>query len=144
MTERKPAGMSFESWIDQQIRDAQERGEFDNLPGKGKPIKGLDQPHDEMWWVRQLMVREELSFTPPALKLRQEVDEARAKMAAATSEADVRAILSEVNEKIREVNRKPLDGPPTTIMPFDVERTVARWHERRREESTGASADAGG
>jgi DnaJ family protein C protein 28 len=28
----------WESWIDQQIREAQERGAFDDLPGKGKPL----------------------------------------------------------------------------------------------------------
>jgi DnaJ family protein C protein 28 len=28
----------WESWIDEQIREAQERGQFDNLPGKGKPL----------------------------------------------------------------------------------------------------------
>jgi hypothetical protein len=38
MTERKPPGMSFESWVDKQIREATERGEFDGLPGAGKPI----------------------------------------------------------------------------------------------------------
>ena len=38
MTERKPPGMSFTSWIDQQINEATERGLFDNLPGAGKPL----------------------------------------------------------------------------------------------------------
>jgi hypothetical protein len=38
MTERKPAGMSFTSWIDQQIDEARERGAFGNLPGAGKPL----------------------------------------------------------------------------------------------------------
>jgi hypothetical protein len=31
MTERKPPGMSFTSWIDQQISGAEERGAFDDL-----------------------------------------------------------------------------------------------------------------
>lgn len=46
MTDRKPSGASFESWIDRQIREARERGDFDNLPGAGKRIPGLDQPYD--------------------------------------------------------------------------------------------------
>ena len=33
-----------ESWIDQQIREAQERGEFDNLPGKGRPLDLTPNP----------------------------------------------------------------------------------------------------
>ncbi|MEV0587999.1 DUF1992 domain-containing protein [Nonomuraea sp. NPDC050310] len=32
--------MPFKTWIDRQIREATERGEFDNLPGTGKPIPG--------------------------------------------------------------------------------------------------------
>jgi DnaJ family protein C protein 28 len=34
-----------ESWIDQQIREAQERGQFDNLPGKGKPLDLTPNPY---------------------------------------------------------------------------------------------------
>ncbi len=53
MTERKPAGASVETWIDAQIRDAQERGAFENLPGTGKPIPDLDQPYDPNRWIKQ-------------------------------------------------------------------------------------------
>jgi DnaJ family protein C protein 28 len=35
----------WEKWIDQQIREAQERGEFDNLPGKGKPLDLTPNPY---------------------------------------------------------------------------------------------------
>jgi DnaJ homolog subfamily C member 28 len=35
----------WESWIDQQIREAQDRGEFDNLPGKGKPLDLAPNPY---------------------------------------------------------------------------------------------------
>ncbi|MEV4218944.1 DUF1992 domain-containing protein [Nonomuraea sp. NPDC049725] len=52
MTERKPGGMQFESWVDRQIREAQERGEFDDLPGAGKPLPGADKPYDEHWWIK--------------------------------------------------------------------------------------------
>lgn len=138
MTKRKPAHMKFETWVDQQIREAQERGEFDNLPGKGKPIKDLHEPYDELWWIRQKLERENISYTPPNLALGKQIEDARERMAAASSEAEVRNILEVINERIREANRKPQDGPPTTVMPFDVERTVAKWHERRSA-SSGAS-----
>jgi hypothetical protein len=52
--------MGFESWIDRQIREAEERGEFDNLPGAGKPLKDLDKPQDADWWVKRLIARENL------------------------------------------------------------------------------------
>ena len=34
----------WESWIDQEIREAQECGKFDNLPGRGKPIDLTPNP----------------------------------------------------------------------------------------------------
>jgi DnaJ homolog subfamily C member 28 len=35
--------VAYESWVDQQIRRAQERGAFDNLRGKGQPLAPDDQ-----------------------------------------------------------------------------------------------------
>ncbi|HEX9682963.1 MAG TPA: DnaJ family domain-containing protein [Acidimicrobiales bacterium] len=46
MTDRKPPHATWESWIDRQIRAGLERGAFDDLPGRGKRIAGLDQPSD--------------------------------------------------------------------------------------------------
>ncbi|MEA2694022.1 MAG: hypothetical protein QOJ16_3409 [Acidobacteriota bacterium] len=43
------------------IREAMENGEFDNLPGLGKPIPDIDEPYDPMWWVKQWFRREKLA-----------------------------------------------------------------------------------
>ena len=67
MTERKPPGIGFGTWVERQIREAAERGEFDNLPGAGKPIADLDKPHDELWWVKDKLRREHLSYLPPTI-----------------------------------------------------------------------------
>jgi hypothetical protein len=127
-TQRKPPGLSFESWVDRQIRDASDRGEFDDLPGRGKPIEDLDQPADEMWWIRRKMQRENLSYLPPTLALRKEVEDGRADASRARSEAEVRRIVTALNDKIRAANRVPLAGPPLNLALFDVEAVVRRWH----------------
>jgi hypothetical protein len=131
MTERKPAGMSFESWIDKQIREATERGEFDNLPGAGKPIPGLGKRRDEMWWVRDKMRREQLTFTHPTFALRKAAEVARTEAMAATSEAAVRDIVAEINKQIVEAIKRPSLGPPLNLMPFDVERVLQEWREQK-------------
>ena len=60
-------------WVDLQVRRAMERGEFDDLPGAGKPIRGLDGNHDPNWWVKSLIEREQITgVLPPALALRKE------------------------------------------------------------------------
>lgn len=127
MTERKPPGVSWETWIDRQIREAQERGDFDDLPGKGRPLADLDRPHDELWWVNKLLAREEVRGAPPTLAIRRAREEALERVAAARTETEVRAVLEAVNEKIRQVNRLGAEGPPSTVMPVDVEEAVLRW-----------------
>ena len=48
--------MGFD-FVEEQIRLAQERGDFDNLPGAGKPIENLDRPYDPNWWARDFAKR---------------------------------------------------------------------------------------
>jgi Domain of unknown function (DUF1992) len=131
MTERKPPGIGFQAWVERQIREAMERGEFDNLPGAGKPLPDLDKPHDELWWVKDKLRREQLSYLPPTLALRKEAEDALAAALGARSERQVRRILAAINRKIVEGNRKAASGPPLNLMPFDVDRVVGHWRERQ-------------
>ncbi|MDX6353210.1 MAG: hypothetical protein QOF98_113 [Streptomyces sp.] len=131
MTERKPPGVPFESWVDKQIREAEERGAFADLPGAGKPLPALDAPYDELWWIRGKMQREGLSVLPPTLVLRKAAEDAVAAVAEARSERQVRRIITEINERIEAAIRRPPEGPPLNLAPFDVERVVADWREER-------------
>ncbi|GGT01910.1 DUF1992 domain-containing protein [Planobispora rosea] len=131
MTERKPLGMNFETWIDRQIREATERGEFDDLPGTGKPIPGEGRPDDEMWWIKQKMRAENLSFPlPGTLALRKAAEEARTEAVGARTEAEARGIIERINAEIRESYGKPLSGPPVVQPLFDVEEVVGDWRAR--------------
>jgi hypothetical protein len=132
VTERKPFGVTWETWIDRQIRSGMDRGEFDGLPGHGQPLADIDQPHDELWWVKQKLAREGVSFLPPTLAVRKELDDALEQVAAAASEAEVRRIVAEINAKIRSVNSMASSGPPSNLMPLDVERVVREWAAGRR------------
>jgi len=42
------------------LRAAIEAGEFDNLPGLGKPSPLIDEPYDPFWWVRRKLRAEQL------------------------------------------------------------------------------------
>ena len=135
MTQRKPAGISFESWIDRQIRQATERGEFENLPGSGAPFADLDKPYDEMWWVKRKLHDENLSYLPPSLALRKEARDAVEGAAHAATETEVRERIAAINEKIREAVRLGIRGPALNLAPIDVERVVEEWR-RARERDT--------
>jgi transglutaminase-like putative cysteine protease len=125
--------VGWESWVDQQIREAAERGEFDDLPGHGKPLPDLDRPRDELWWVRKKLQREKVSYSPPAISLRREVDEALERIAAATTEARVRELATAINDRIRYVNSHTISGPPTSVAVLDVEELVRRWRDALTE-----------
>jgi hypothetical protein len=131
MTERKPPGVGFETWVERQLREAAERGAFDDLPGAGRPIPDLDKPHDELWWVKQKLRRENFSYLPPTIALRKQAEEALEAAALAGSEEEVRRIVAGINAKIIEGNRKAASGPPLNLAPFDVERVVRDWRDRR-------------
>jgi hypothetical protein len=125
--------MPYESWVDRQIREAIERGEFDNLPGQGEPIKGLNGRDDESWWVKTYLEREQLPLPlPAALALRKEVTELPETLADISDEKSVREIVADLNHRIAESHRRRLDGPPIVIGLVNVERVVAHW---RRSQS---------
>lgn len=132
MTERKPPDMPFESWVDKQIREAQERGAFDDLPGAGKPIPDLDRPRDDTWWIKQKLRRENMSYLPPVLMLRKEIEDVRRDALEAHTERDVREMVAAINERIVEAIRTPLAGPPLARRPLDVEEIVDQWRGRHR------------
>lgn len=49
----------YESFQERIVREAIERGDFDNLPGQGKPLK-MKYPGDPDWWIRDKVEREKL------------------------------------------------------------------------------------
>ena len=102
MTERKPPGTSWETWIDAQIRLAGEQGAFDNLPGAGKPLPNLGQDPD--WWVKQLVKREQISILPPSLELLRKVETELAAIEKLHDEATVRRRVAALNVEIANVN----------------------------------------
>ena len=138
--EKKPPGVSWESWIEKKIRESMEAGEFDNLPGSGEPIAELARPYDELWWLRKKLREEQLSVDPPTLVLRREYHDTLAKIGKARSEGEVRRLVAAINERIVYVNSHTTFGPPTELVPLNVERVVAEWRESRGSTSAGGSA----
>ncbi|MDT5026775.1 MAG: hypothetical protein QOE61_3201 [Micromonosporaceae bacterium] len=122
----------YESRIDRQIREAQERGEFDNLPGSGKPLPDRGELYDENWWVKELVRRENLTgLAPASLRLRKEAEELMATLAPKSSESSVRAIVMDLNERIERARRGLVDGPPVILATFDVDEVVEAWRQQR-------------
>jgi hypothetical protein len=133
MTERKPQGMSFRSWIDQQVADAEQRGVFDGLPGAGKPLELRDQDPGEFTdrWLRDWVHRSGVSSEealPVPLRLRKESERLAEQAPAMRTEAEVRAAVADLNSRIMDWRRLPV-GPPLYVRLADEEQIVSSWRD---------------
>jgi len=142
MTERKPQGMSFTSWIDQQIADAERRGVFDDLPGAGKPLH-LKPDRDEDYgqaWVHDYARREGVppeEFLPTPLRLRREIERLAEFVGDMSSEEEVREIVGDLNRRILDWRRMPV-GPPIFVRLVNRDEMVARWRAAKASQRPAA------
>lgn len=121
-------------WVDLQVRQAMARGEFDNLTGAGKPIRGLGGTHDPDWWVKSLVEREQISGAlPPALALRREDAGLDEVLDRETTEEGVRRTVEDFNRRVVAARRQLLGGPPVITPTRDVEQELVAWRARREE-----------
>lgn len=131
-----------QTWVDLQIRQAMARGDFDDLPGAGKPIEGLGAQHDPDWWVKQLVEREKIAVLPPAVQLRKDDAELDGLLDRMATEREVREAVEEFNARVIRARYLPSDWPPLVTMPRDVDATVAAWQERRAARRAAAAASS--
>ena len=127
MAKKKPPGKTWESFVEQQIREAMEDGAFDNLQGKGQPIADLGREYDPDWWAKKLIEREKVSVAPPALALRRTVEQTLERLPQLRDETEVRRLLDGLNAQIRKLNATIAEGPPTNLAPLDVDAIVRSW-----------------
>lgn len=117
----KPKHQSWESFVDERIRTAYEEGEFARLAGYGQPIAGLDEPHDENWWLRRKLKAEDLTVSAPGADIRTDIQVTLAAVAKVHDKTQARRILIGLNQRIRESNRRMIGHANGTVMELDVE-----------------------
>jgi len=133
---RKPPGVTFETWVDRQIREGAAKGAFDDLPRD--PLDLSDQ-HDPDWWLKRKIRDEGIETLPASLVLRREIEQAVRDAREAPTEADARRQIEAVNERIRNANRIAVSGPPVNLVTYDVDELLAYWraaHPIEREPTT--------
>jgi DnaJ family protein C protein 28 len=110
--------------IEQQIRKAIEDGQFEDLPGKGKPLKLNENPYEDPEWRMAYRVLRNGGFTLPWIEARREIEseleEARLSIkiswarresalndgeSAADPEADWRQAVDLFRERIEKINQ---------------------------------------
>jgi len=124
-------------YVEISIQQAMRRGDFDNLPGTGKPLTGLTDTNDPDWWIRRKIEREQITgLGPPALTLRTENAELDSRLDGVFTEHQVREILADFNRRVIDARRQLLGGPPVVTPVRDVDLELARWRARREVAAT--------
>ena len=137
----------WESPVEKAIREAQERGEFDNLPGAGKPLRSLGDPEheDPDWWVKGLVERENLDLSgamSPSMALRKEAAGFPESLLDLRTEQGVRAVLDDYNHRVRVDRLRPAGGTrsPVWARIVDADEMVGRWRVLREAKVREAEA----
>lgn len=126
--------------VERQIREALDKGDFDDLNGAGKPLD-LGDPDDPDWWVKGFLRREGLRLgdaLPPVLLLRRQRESFPDSLIDLAHEQDVRIVLVEYNRAVRdEIMRiRPGPGSPVLAHTVDIERLLGQWRELRAAQRT--------
>ena len=132
MTQRKPEGMSFQTWVDEQIRRARDEGAFENLSGAGKPLPRRDREKSSYEWALEWARREEAdvaAMMPTGLVLRKEREGLPALVARQPTEELARAVVEAHNERVDRYYRRPVEGPWIPVGMADVDVELTRWRE---------------
>ncbi|MFI7657792.1 DUF1992 domain-containing protein [Micromonospora parva] len=137
---------AWEASVEAKIQGAIQRGEFDGLPGTGKPIPGRGTPYDEAWWIKSFLEREALPsdlLLPTSLQLRRRIEQVPDEVRDLPTEQSVRDFVGQLNVQIVAWLRFPDDGPRIAVRPVNTEDVIRRWRaERARPEATVAVTEA--
>ena len=96
--------MSFERLVENKIREAMEKGEFDNLPGQGQPLDltaYFNTPSDLRLGFALLKGAQ---FVPPEVELRREIERLQEQLAQCTEEGRAATLKGEIESHTLKLN----------------------------------------
>lgn len=94
----------FARRAEERIREAMERGEFEGLPGSGKPLPpDPSQNVPEELRIAYKLLRD-AGYLPPELELKKEIVSLRELLASVTDEDERYAIARRLNERVLRLN----------------------------------------
>jgi hypothetical protein len=135
--EKPKRPLSWSLLAEERIQAALADGQFENLSGFGKPIPGIDEPHDDLWWVKDKLKREQLSFSSPAIAIRVDIEKTLASLDSLQTEIAVRQAIAALNERIRKASFAVVWGPPVDVLPLDAEEVIGQWRTKRDDSTAG-------
>jgi hypothetical protein len=125
---RRRLGM-LDELIERRITEAMREGEFDDLPGKGKPLD-LQEPYgDHGNWLALKILRNS-GFVTDEVRYRKEIEILRARLESAESQSEAKALVREINAIILKLNTMGTNIKPTDIAPLSEDEYRIRYGKR--------------
>jgi len=97
--------------IEQKIRDAQVRGDFDNLPGRGAPVTIDDDSHVPEDLRMAYKILKNAGCVPPELALKKEIRQMEDMLENLTDEREKYRQIKKINFKIMQLNMMRKTSP---------------------------------
>jgi len=96
--------LGMEKIIERKIKEAQEKGEFDNLPGKGEPLKLDDDSHVPEDLRLAYKILKNADCLPPEIELQKEIRQMEDLLADIPDEKERYRLIKKINLKITRLN----------------------------------------
>mgnify|MGYP005839141671 FL=1 len=129
--------MNIFEWVaEEKIRSAIESGQWDNLPGKGKPLQWRDNPFEPPEWRMAYSLIRQNGFSLPWMEERKEIDaevqQFRAQLSSGLRSVNSTQVKDWAKRQIDRLNRRifrynlgvPLDR--FQVLPLNLEREMER------------------
>jgi hypothetical protein len=98
--------MSFQKNVDEKIKEAITRGEFDNLPGKGKPLD-LDAYFATPEHLRMgYSILRSANIVPEEMELLRQIEGLKRSLDSSTNRTEKKALRQQLSEKLTNLNMR--------------------------------------
>lgn len=114
-------------WLEEAIASAIERGEFDDLPGAGRPLDGLGGTYDPAWWAKRFVAREKAAEA--GVELAAAIDRQMPRLLATATRAELTSAIDDWNTAITALNRNLEPADRLTLL--DPATILRRWEALR-------------
>jgi hypothetical protein len=101
----------FQKIVEKRIKEAQERGEFDDLPGRGKPLKIEDDSHIPGDLRLAYKILKNADCLPPELQLKKEIRQMEDMLENIPDEKEKYRLIKTINYKIMKLNMMGKKSP---------------------------------
>ena len=103
--------MFSEKLIEEKIREAMEKGEFDNLPGRGKPLSLEDESHIPEDLRIAYKILKNADCLPPEILEKKEINQMEELLATIPDEKERYKLIKKINYRIMKLNMMGKKSP---------------------------------